>query len=41
MTGGAGLTVKETLDEVPPAVATETLIVPALTIWLEGRTAVT
>ena len=40
MTGNAGLTVKETLDEVPPAVTTVTLTVPVLVSRLAGTAAV-
>ncbi len=40
MIGCAGFTVKETPDEVPPAVTTEMLAVTGLAIRLAGTTAV-
>jgi hypothetical protein len=40
MIGGAGLTVKVTPDEVPPAVTTEMLAVQGLTMRLAGTAAV-
>jgi hypothetical protein len=39
MIGGAGFTVKETPDEVPPAVTTEMLAVTGLAIRVAGTTA--
>jgi len=41
MTGCAGLTVKATLDEAPPAVTTEMLTVPGAVNRLAGTAAVT